>query len=209
MIKISYAITVSNEVDEPINLVKLLLHHKQLQDEICVLIDKPKINQWTLNQLYRYSSADKIIIKESAFQNDFSKWKNELNSMCSGDYIFNIDADEYPSIELMSNIHELIKLNLEAKLYAVPRVNTVEGITEEDIKKWGWNVDDQNRVNWPDYQSRIYKNDPDIYWKGKVHERINIWQDSWPLPIDTEDWAIYHPKHIDRQKKQNDFYNNI
>ena len=174
MIKISYAITVSNEVDEPINLVKLLLHHKQLQDEICVLIDKPKINQWTLNQLYRYSSADKIIIKESAFQNDFSKWKNELNSMCSGDYIFNIDADEYPSIELLNNIHELIELNPKAILYAVPRVNTVEGITTEHINKWKWTIDSKMRINYPDYQIRIYKNDPGIYWKGKVHERLNI-----------------------------------
>jgi hypothetical protein len=209
MIKISYAITISNEVDEPITLIKLLHNYKQVNDEICVLLDKPKVHHWTLDQLYILSSNNIITLKESAFQNDFSKWKNELNSMCTGDYIFNLDADELPSIELMSNIHELIKLNLEAKLYAVPRVNTVEGLTEEYIKKWGWNVDNQNRINWPDYQSRIYKNDPDIYWKGKVHERINIWQDSWPLPIDTEDWAIYHPKNIDRQKKQNDFYNNI
>jgi hypothetical protein len=209
MIKISYAITISDEVDEPITLIKLLHNYKQVNDEICVLLDKPKVHHWTLDQLYRFSSSNWITLKESAFQNDFSKWKNELNNMCTGDYIFNLDADELPSIELMSNIHELIKLNSEAKLYAVPRVNTVEGITEDYVKRWGWNVDNQNRINWPDYQSRIYKNDPDIYWKGKVHERINIWQDSWPLPIDTEDWAIYHPKHIDRQKKQNDFYNNI
>ena len=209
MIKISYAITVSVEVDEPIYLIKLLLHHKQLQDEICVLIDKPKINQWTLNQLYRYSSADKIIIKESAFQNDFSKWKNELNSMCSGDYIFNIDADEYPSIELLNNIHELIELNPKAILYGVPRVNTVEGITTEHINKWKWTIDSKMRINYPDYQIRIYKNDPGIYWKGKVHERLNIWEDCWPLPMDTEDWVIYHPKQIERQEKQNNYYDTI
>jgi hypothetical protein len=209
MIKISYAITVSVEVDEPISLIKLLHNYKQVNDEICVLLDKPKVHHWTLDQLYILLSNNIITLKESAFQNDFSKWKNELNNICNGDYIFNLDADELPSIELISNIHELIELNPEARLYAVPRVNTVEGLTEQYIKKWGWNVDNQNRINWPDYQSRIYKNDPDIYWKGKVHERINIWEDSWPLPIDTEDWAIYHYKTIERQEKQNDFYNNI
>lgn len=209
MIKISYAVTVSNELDEPINLIKFLHSNKQSQDEIIVLLDKPKVHQSVLDWMYRFSSSNWITLKESAFQNDFSKWKNELNSMCSGDYIFNIDGDELPSIELLNNIHELIELNPKAKVYSIPRVNTVEGITEEDIKRWGWKVDQYQRINWPDYQSRLYKNDAEIYWEGKVHERINIWQDSWPLPIETEEWALIHNKHINRQRKQNDFYNNI
>ena len=209
MIKLSYAVTVSSEVEEPINLIKSLYSYKKTQDEICVLLDKPKVHHWTLDQLYRFSSANWITLKESAFNNDFAKWKNELNRMCSGDYIFNIDADEMPSEQLMLNIHELIEFNPLAKLYAIPRVNTVEGLTEEDIQRWGWRVDDRSRINWPDFQTRIYKNDDGIYWEGKVHERINIWQDSWPLPIDSEDFVIYHHKQIDRQRKQNDFYNNI
>lgn len=209
MIKISYAITVSSEVDEPINLIKFLHHNKHPQDEICVLLDKPKVHHWTLDQVYRFSSANLIKLKESAFQNDFSKWKNELNDMCSGDYIFNIDADEYPSDILISNIHELIEINPEAKIYAVPRVNTVERLTQDHIKNWKWVVDNNNRINWPDYQSRIYKNDPGIYWLGKVHERINIWEESWPLPMDTEDWALYHPKQIEKQEEQNKLYQNL
>jgi hypothetical protein len=40
----------------------------------------------------------------------------------------------------------------------VPRVNTVKGITQEHIQKWGWIVDNQGRVNWPDLQWRIYAN---------------------------------------------------
>ena len=209
MIKISYAVTVSTEIDEPINLIKFLHSNKQSQDEICVLLDKPKVHDWVLNQLYRFSSANWILLKESAFNNNFSKWKNELNNMCSGDYIFNIDADEMPCENLMNNIHSLIEMNPTANLYSIPRINTVEGLTQEDINRWGWRVDSQKRINWPDYQTRIYKNDPGIYWESKVHERINVWQDSWPLPTDTEDWVLYHHKQIDRQRKQNEFYNNI
>jgi hypothetical protein len=209
MIKLSYAITVSSEVEEPINLIKLLSMYKQSQDELCVLLDKPKVHHWTLDQLYIHSSNNIITLKESAFNNDFARWKNELNRMCSGDYIFNIDADEMPSEQLLLNIHELIELNPLAKVFAVPRVNTVEGLTQEDIQKWGWRVDDKSRINWPDWQTRIYKNDHGIYWEGKVHERINIWQDSWPLPIDSEYFVLYHHKQIERQRKQNDFYNNI
>ena len=209
MIKISYAITISSEIGEPVELIYFIHKHKHPQDEIIVLLDKPKVHHWTLDQLYRFSSSNWITLRESAFQNDFSKWKNELNSMCSGDYIFNIDADEMPTIELINNIHELVELNPTAKVYAIPRVNTVEGLTEEDIQRWRWKVNDNNRINWPDYQSRLYKNDIGIYWEGKVHERINIWQESWPLPADNEEWALIHNKHIDRQRKQNDFYNNI
>ena len=209
MIKISYAITISSEIGEPVELIYFLYKHKHPQDEIIVLLDKPKVHDWTLDQLYRFSSSNWITLKESAFNNDFADWKNELNRMCSGDYIFNIDADEMPSVQLLLNIHELIELNPLAKVFAIPRVNTVDGLTQEDIDRWGWRVDNKSRINWPDFQTRIYKNDQEIYWEGKVHERINIWQDSWPLPIDSEDFVLYHHKQIDKQRKQNDFYNNI
>jgi hypothetical protein len=53
----------------------------------------------------------------------------------------------------------------------VPRINTVKGITIEDITKWKWNVDNDGHINWPDYQFRICRNIPEIKWEGKVHER--------------------------------------
>ena len=207
--KISYAITISSEINEPIDLIHFIIKHKQSQDEICVLLDTPKVNTWVLSQLYIFSSSNWITLKESAFNNDFSKWKNELNRMCKGDYIFNIDADELPSETLINNVHELIEMNPEVKAFALPRVNTVEGLTQEHIQKWGWRVDDENRVNYPDYQVRIYKNIPEIYWEGKVHETLNIKKEVVSLPYGTEDWALYHPKQIERQEKQNNYYNTL
>jgi hypothetical protein len=207
--KISYAITISSEINEPIDLIHFIHKHKQSQDEICVLLDKPKIHHWTLDQLYRFSSSNWITLKESAFQNNFAEWKNELNSMCNGDYIFNIDADEIPSETFINNIHELIELNPEIKAYALPRVNTVEGLTQKHIQKWGWRIDDKKRINWPDYQVRIYKNTPEIYWEGKVHETLNIRDKAVSLPIETQDWALHHPKTIERQEKQNNYYDTL
>jgi hypothetical protein len=207
--KISYAITISSEINEPIDLIHFIHKHKQSQDEICVLLDKPKIHHWTLDQLYRFSSSNWITLKESAFQNNFAEWKNELNSMCNGDYIFNIDADEIPSETFINNIHELIELNPEIKAYALPRVNTVEGLTQKHIQKWGWRIDDKKRINWPDYQVRIYKNTPEIYWEGKVHETLNIRDKAVSLPIETQDWALHHPKTIERQEKQNNYYSTL
>jgi hypothetical protein len=95
--KISYAITVCNELEEIEKLIKFLHSNKRTEDEICVLLDKPKASDYLLNQLYRYSSANWIFLKESAFSGHFADWKNELTRMCSGDYIFQIDADELPT----------------------------------------------------------------------------------------------------------------
>jgi hypothetical protein len=207
--KISYAITVCNENDEAVRLIKFLHENKRPEDEICVLLDTPRTTGWLQGQLYKFSSNEHIRLIESAFQGDFSKWKNELNEMCKGDYIFNIDADEMPSENLIKYIPEIIEQNFEALVYAVPRINTVEGLTQDHIQKWGWNVNEKGWVNYPDYQLRIYKNDPGIYWQGKVHERLNIWEEAWPLPADGDNWVLFHPKTIERQEKQNELYDNI
>jgi hypothetical protein len=205
--KISYAITVCNELKEIQQLVGFLLTHKQNEDEIVILMDHNGTGEvWS----YLLKIESKLgVLNMIPFDKDFSKFKNHLNSLCSGDYIFNIDADEIPSESLINNIHELIELNPEIKAYALPRVNTVEGLTQEHIQKWGWRVDDENRVNYPDYQIRIYKNIPEIYWEGKVHETLNIKKEVVSLPYGTEDWVIYHHKQIERQEKQNKLYEQI
>jgi hypothetical protein len=205
--KISYAITVCNELKEIQQLVGFLLTHKQNEDEIVILMDHNGTGEvWS----YLLKIESKLgVLNRIPFDKDFSKFKNHLNSLCSGDYIFNIDADEIPSESLINNIHELIELNPEIKAYALPRVNTVEGLTQEHIQKWGWRVDDENRVNYPDYQIRIYKNIPEIYWEGKVHETLNIKKEVVSLPYGTEDWVLYHHKTIERQEKQNNYYDTL
>ena len=136
---ISYAITVCNEEKEIKQLLDFLLKHKRQEDEICVLLDKPKANLFLLDMLYKYSPNDHILLKESAFQGDFSEWKNELNRMCKGDYIVNLDADEIPDEHLITYLPQILEEN-NVDLIRVPRINTVEGITQEHIEKWGWNI---------------------------------------------------------------------
>ena len=205
--KISYAITVYNEIKEIKQLISFLLKYKREEDEIVVLMDNKGPDEvW---EYLKSIGKNSILLHKDKFNNDFSKWKNHLNSLCSGDYIFNIDADEIPSETLVKNIHQILELNPDVIAYAVPRVNTVEGLTQEHIQKWGWNVNDKGWVNYPDYQSRIYKNDPEIFWERKVHERLNTWEDTQPLPMETEDWILYHHKDIERQEKQNKLYNKL
>jgi hypothetical protein len=179
-----------------------------MEDEICVLLDKPKAPQQLLDELYYWSSKDIITLKESTFQGHFADWKNELTKMCSGDYIFQIDADEYPHEYLIKSLPEILETNSDVEVYVVPRVNTVEGLTHEHIQKWGWHVNQDGWVNFPDYQWRIYKNSFDIKWKNKVHEVIDGYKIMAQLPADV-DFSLYHPKTITRQIKQNNYYDTL
>ena len=93
-------------------------------------------------------------------------------------------------------------------MFFVPRVNTVEGLTDEHIKKWGWRVDEKGWVNWPDVQTRLYRRTSEIEWVGKVHERIKGYNTLTILP-QQEEFALYHPKHIERQERQNAYYDTL
>jgi hypothetical protein len=208
--KISYAITVCNEFKEIQNLIHFLLRYKRLKDEIVVLVDMTK-NEPTselLGYLHKLSSSDIITLSEQNFNNHFADWKNKLSSLCKGDYIFQIDADEIPNENLIAVLPDLLEENENIDVFLVPRVNTVEGLTPEHISKWGWRVNDEGWVNWPDYQWRIWKNKPEIQWVNKVHERLDGFKMYTAMP-DVEYFALYHPKTIDKQEKQNQLYNSL
>jgi glycosyltransferase involved in cell wall biosynthesis len=207
--KISYAITVCNEIEEIKRLIPFLLKHKRDEDEIVVQQD----NGGQLdNGVYTYLTSDGIknnitfLIHE--LDKDFAQFKNHLTQQCSGDYIFQIDADEIPNEYLIAVLPELLEENNEIDVFLVPRVNTVEGLTSEHIAKWGWRVNDEGWVNWPDYQMRLYKNDPSIKWEGKVHEKITGFK-TWTKFPEALEIALFHPKQIERQEKQNEFYETI
>ena len=206
--KISYAITVCHEFIEIQRLVAFLLQHKRREDEICILLDKPKASTELLNLLYIWSSKDYIRLKESAFQGHFADWKNELTRMCTGDVIVNIDADELPSEKLIESIPHVVQENPDVDVMLVPRVNTVAGLTSDHVAKWGWQVTPEGWINWPDMQWRIYKNSPDIKWVSKVHERLEGFKTYTALPSDPA-FALFHPKTIDKQERQNQLYNQI
>ena len=206
--KISYAITVCDEVMEVKRLLNFLLVNKREEDEIVVLLDKSKSSMRIENLLRGHEYRDKIILATDNFQGHFADWKNKLNNLCTGDYIFQIDADEYPHEDLIESLPEILEANPTVEVYVVPRVNTVGGITPEHIAKWGWNVNENGWVNFPDYQWRIYKKSPYIKWKNKVHEVIEGYKTMAQIPA-YESLALYHPKTIERQVKQNNYYNTL
>ena len=206
--KISYAVTVCNEFVEIQNLVSFLLENKRTEDEIIILYDSSNGNEGVESYLRAKSVNSEFAWHKGEFNHHFADWKNKLTSLCNGDYIFQIDADEYPHETLIEKLPEILEGNPDNDVYLVPRVNTVEGLTEQHIQKWGWRVSDKGWVNWPDFQWRIWKNKPEIKWVNKVHEKLDGFATYAPLP-DLELLALYHPKTIERQEKQNNYYDTL
>ena len=205
--KISYSILTHNETDSLKKLIEFLVNHKDEEDER-VILDDYSDDKKSIEILDTYCSIYGIKFEQRHLLKDYAGQKNYLTRMCSGDYIINIDADETPHKWLVKNIKEILESNPTIDLYWVPRVNIVDGITQEHITKWGWQVNEKGWVNWPDYQGRIWRNRPNIIWKNKVHEVLTGYKEHTYLPME-EKFCFYHPKTISRQEQQNDFYQTI
>jgi len=204
--KISYGLTVCNEHEEINNLIVYLLERIDEEDEIVIVYDQNRITNEVMNVLEQYK--EKIFFYPFNFQQNFLENKNFMNSKCTGEYIFQIDADEIPEDFLIQNLKIVLESN-PVDLLITPRKNLVPGLTQEHIQKWGWRVTEQGWVNWPDAQKRIYKNTPDIKWSGhQVHGMVDGYKTYIVLPFE-EEWSIIHNKTIERQEKQNDRYDQI
>ena len=205
--KISYAITVCNEFDEIQRLIPFLLENKREEDEIVVQQDNTELNGNVYTYLISQKIKDNIKFIQTPLNNDFSSFKNNLTENCTGDYIYQIDADEMINEYVLRLLPQVLEQN-DVDVLMVCRINTVEGITQEHIDKWGWKVTDQGWINFPDPQFRIYRNNGKIKWKNKVHEVLEGYKTISNLPTE-EEWCLIHEKTINRQEKQNEFYSTI
>jgi len=205
--KISYAITVCNEFIEIQRLINFLVKNKRPEDEIVVLYDSKNGNK-SIEQFLRAKSINgEFAWIPGEFKGHFADWKNKLTSLCKGDYIFQIDADEMVDEYVLRLLPQVLEVN-NVDVILVPRINTVKGLTQEHIQKWGWRVDEKGWINFPDYQWRIYKNDNNIKWKNKVHEILEGHKSISHLPQQNE-WCLIHEKTIEKQEKQNNYYNTL
>mgnify|MGYP003347182880 CR=1 FL=1 len=206
---ISFAICTHNEgayIQEL--LAQLVIFCDTTGDQI-IVVDDFSTDEYTKVILDRYSNdLGAIKLYQHPLNNDFAAHKNFLNDMCTGDYIFQVDADETFHRSLLENLHEIVYSNDDIDLFYVPRVNIVHGLTDDDAKRWGWTINDLGWNCWPDYQGRLYRKNPSIKWEGKVHERIVGHKAHAFLPTQ-EEYALYHIKTIDRQRLQNSFYSTL
>ena len=208
--KISYGITVHNEADEINRLLEILIHKTDPDDEIVICVDGDDDGVEFVLQSWTQQHADHKTMKiyQRKLDGDFAAHKNSVIENSDGDYIFHIDADEYPHETLLLQLKPILEVNENVDLIWIPRVNTVDGFTEDDVKRWGWRVTEKGWVNYPDYQARLYKNVEHIIWVRHVHEYIDGAKTYSHLPP-YEELSLYHHKTIEKQEQQNRFYGEI
>ena len=205
--KISYGITVHNEADELNKLLEILVHKTDEEDEIVICVDGEDdgvrfvLDSWT----QQYAHIKTIKVYQRKLDKDFAAHKNSVIENSTGNYIFHIDADEYPNEILLQQLKQILEIN-DVDLIWIPRVNTIEGMEQHHIQKWGWRVSEKNWVNYPDYQARVFRRDSEIRWTRPLHEYITGCKTYAHLPPH-EELSLYHPKTIEKQEKQNMFYN--
>ena len=187
-------------------LLEILVHKSDTEDEIIIVQDGDDkevgevISKW-MNETLDWKG---IYWYTRKLDGNFSDQKNYVIEQCTGDYIFHIDADEYPHETLLTQLKQILEIN-DVDLLWIPRVNTVEGFTDEDVQKWGWRISEQGWVNYPDYQARVFRNRDDIKWTRPLHEYITGCDTYSHLPPH-EALSLYHPKTKEKQEQQNKFY---
>lgn len=210
--KISYGITTWIEHEELRNLLNYLNERIDEEDEIVIVYDQNRVTPEVMSVMESFK-RENYYFHPFNFQQNFLENKNYLGSMCTGEYIFQIDSDELPQENLLQNVKTILEGNPSVDVFWVPRINIVQGLTQQHIKQWNWNVNQNGWVNFPDPQKRIYRNTPEIQWRDpegqpQLHGMVTGYKTIAQLPF-TEEWSLIHTKAIQKQEYQNKTYNDI
>ena len=204
--KVTYAVTACNEHRELESLLNHLNQYTRAEDEILIQLDTNHSEE--VMGVCDSFKRENTKLQTFPLNGDFASFKNAISFIATGDFIFQIDADEIPCKELLENLPLILEHNPNNEVYLVPRINTVDGITQDHIKQWNWIVNDKGHINFPDYQGRIYKSISYINWVNKVHERLDGFKTFATLPAEPE-YCLLHHKSIEKQEKQNKFYSKL
>lgn len=168
-------------------------------------------------------TRDKIKIFKRKLNMDFASQTNEISKRATSEWIMKLDVDELMDDRSLNNMRFLLsaimKENPKVKVIGVPRVNTLNGVMVNDVPREQWNVDylskqkrfnpnDDLTIKNPDYQFRFFRKD--VKWVNPVHEVPEpVKNKEKDEVILTHNISIFHPKMVQQQNKQNQFYNQI
>ena len=205
--KISYQILCKNEDESLTNLLTQLVENKREVDEINVCRDVTGENNKTKQVIKSF--LGKVRHYEREIKHTIHEQKNWLATKATGDYLFYLDADELLDPRLIKNVHKLIQSNAKADIFIFPRINTVEGATEEYIKQRNWIVNEYGWINFPDWQDRLFKNKIGIKYNEIPHGRLQMEGRNYTfLPKDDTFYAIIHKKTFEKQVSDNNWHDN-
>jgi glycosyltransferase involved in cell wall biosynthesis len=201
---LSYLVTCHNETSSLDKLLSKLVQNKKDNHEI-VLLDDYSDNPESLEIIQKYK--EKTSFHQHKLDRNYGAHKNYGIEQCKGTWIFQLDGDEYPTDLLLENIDVVLESNVDNEVLWLPRLNYFTGVTELDVKTWGWNYQD-GMINFPDYQSRIYRNLSHIRYQRRLHEKVEGFK-SYTFVPPQKDYAIVHEKTIEKQRQTNLNYNKL
>jgi len=193
--KISYAICVCNESKDLYSLISFLKKVKRPLDEINILVDSVHVSP-QVESVLDYFKED-IVQNRRAFDGKFATHRNYHFDKCNGDYIFYIDPDEMPTEVLINNIDKIIH-ETQADLIYIPRINICPGFTQKWLESCNFTINDMGWINWPDMQSRIFKNKPYMRMERELHEGFKNPQKPVQVQINHQ-LALWHIKSVEKQ----------
>jgi glycosyltransferase involved in cell wall biosynthesis len=202
---ITYGITVSDEEFEFKRLINSLQPYLFKDEEIVVLADANKVT----DNIISHAKLCNLKVNYFNFQKNFSDYKNQLFDLSSKDFLFQIDADEQVPPSLLYLLRSVAKTK-EADLVWIPRINIVHGATEQDIKNFKWKINELGWEGFPDYQARFVDLKSQIRWTGDVHETLKGANNPKVVQqAPAELYSLLHVKSIEKQRRQNSFYDTI
>lgn len=144
--KLSFAICTHNEGHYVSDLLERLTKYiltpatvaSGHQFEIVILDDYSDVDTEQRILAYHRSYYEFIHLHQHPLNGDFATHKNVLNSKCVGDWILNLDADEWIPNHVIDLIPLIIEANPLVDAYWFPRINTVDGLTLEHVQQWRW-----------------------------------------------------------------------
>lgn len=144
-------------------------------DEVLVAIDVSGGEQDLAPLL---SVADRVFeIELEGFPEPALAW---LHEQCSGEWIMRLDDDEVPSATLLGELPELLRARDVVQYWLARRWLFPD--RERWLQAWPW---------FPDFQGRLVRNDPQIFFPGLCHSTIALVR-----PARYLESALYHAPHL-------------
>jgi glycosyltransferase involved in cell wall biosynthesis len=128
------------------------------------------------------------------FDKDFSAQRNYGIEQLDVDWIFELDADEYPSMPLIAGLRDIANDLEKHKIECcgMARLNLLDGVLQTGVGSSGL-----------DYQYRFHRRE--CRWEGTVHEEIRGWNNRVELSL-LEGHFLVHDKARGRHDARNAFY---
>lgn len=182
--KISVAMIVK---DESAHLADCLTSIKGLADEICIVDTGSRDN--TIEIARKFGAKTSFFI----WCNDFSAARNESLRLCTGDWVFVLDADERVSGDDLSRLRSLAEDSLDICYRLMTRNYTnTTSVGEFQASDTGDPLARGFSGWYPSSKVRFFPNNAGARFEGRVHELVHESLIARGIRVHDSDVVIHH-----------------